>query len=130
MTVKLPGLAIRFPFASMIVEGKKTIETRTYPIPEKYIGQKIWVIETGNSNAGRSKIIGWVIFDESFAYSSESKFRKDVRKHHVVQNGDWDWTPAKKKWGWPVRKYGKLPTPGYPSKRVGIKFTTGLEVEI
>lgn len=42
----LCGINIQFPISQLIVDGSKTIETRTYPIPDHYIGKEMILIET------------------------------------------------------------------------------------
>lgn len=41
MNPKIPVLAVRQPWAGLIESGIKTIEVRSYPAPQKYIGRKI-----------------------------------------------------------------------------------------
>ena len=45
-TVMLPGINIQAPWAEAIVSGRKLIETRFYPMPRKWIGQPLAIIET------------------------------------------------------------------------------------
>ena len=46
----LPAINIQFPISELILSGKKTIETRTYALPEKYIERDLYLIETPGSN--------------------------------------------------------------------------------
>lgn len=48
--VPIPALTVRQPWASLIVEGVKRVETRTRPCPAKYIGQRV-AIHAGASTA-------------------------------------------------------------------------------
>lgn len=43
----LPALSIRQPWARAIVEGVKDVENRSWPCPEKYIGQSVFVHASG-----------------------------------------------------------------------------------
>ena len=45
-TVTLPGINIQAPWAEAIVSGRKVIETRFYPMPRKWVGQPLAIIET------------------------------------------------------------------------------------
>jgi hypothetical protein len=118
------GINIQFPISKLILSGEKTIETRTYPIPEKYIGKEMLMIETpGKVGKFRARIVAIIKFEDSFQYTNKWEFYKDQSRHKVTQNSTWAWTRAKKKWGWPVRVVKKLKMPIAITKRIGIKYT-------
>jgi len=48
----MKALSYKHPWASLIVEGIKPIENRTWPCPKKYIGQRILVHASGNPVKG------------------------------------------------------------------------------
>lgn len=123
------GINIQWPISQLIMSGQKTVETRTYPIPKKYIGQLMLVIETpGKSNSFSARICGIIVFDESFKYSSKKHFESDIGRHFVESDSPWAWN-KKEKWGWPIlsvqlfEKYKPAP----PKK--GIKFTTNIRID-
>ena len=39
----LPTISVRQPWARAIIEGVKDVENRTWPCPEKYIGQTVFI---------------------------------------------------------------------------------------
>lgn len=96
-----PGLNIRYPWSQLILSGKKTVETRNYPIPEKYLGKLLCIIETGNSKP--SKIVGLVRFSSTFKYNTFEQWEKDYVKHLVPANdNDFRFSLEKEKWGWNI----------------------------
>ena len=50
------GLEMQAPWAEELLSGRKTIETRTYPLPESLIDKKIWIIESKEGTAGKSSV--------------------------------------------------------------------------
>ncbi len=101
---KLPGLNIQAPWARLLIEGKKTIETRTYPLPEKYRGQDLWLIETpGQLWKFKARVIGVIRFSRSKLYSSSAEFYDDSDQHLIEPaNKSFNWIPSKSKFGWIV----------------------------
>jgi hypothetical protein len=117
------GINIQWPISQLILSGEKTIETRTYPIPKKYIGKKMLLIETpGKTGTFKSRIAGIIKFEDSFCYQSKEEFLRDVNRHFVGEDSDWAWT-NKKKWGWPVTLIRRFAKPIPLKKRIGIRFT-------
>src|SRR4029450_4821616 len=58
--VTLPGINIQVPWAEAILSGQKVIETRFYPLPGKWVGQPLAVIETpGRARGFKSHIAGF-----------------------------------------------------------------------
>ncbi len=124
MSKSIPGLNIQWPWSELLISGKKTVETRSYPIPEKYIGQELAVIETpgpkGKKLAGieKARIIGTITFKESYQYKSKSHWLKEKGKH-LVNSDDplYNYKSDKQKWAWvvdsykPISPYLPAPTP-------------------
>lgn len=113
----LPGLNLQAPWTQWILEGRKTVETRFYPLPKKYVGKEMLIIETpGKTGKFKARIVGIVVFGEPFQYQSKKEFYADRARHLVdtaSPNFTWESGKGKKKWGWPVgktrRMYIKLP---------------------
>ena len=125
----LTGINIQYPISELIVNGVKTIETRTYPIPKEYIGKEMVIIETpGKLGKFKARMIGLVMFGESFEYGSADEFYKDTGKHCVEKESVWKWVDGVKKYGWPVVKVEKLEKVRPAPKKKGIKFTRGIRV--
>ena len=76
----IPGVNIQWPWSELLLTGKKSVETRSYPLPEKYLGQWLAVIETpgphGKREAGidKARITGKIMFSESFQYPTLSEW--------------------------------------------------------
>lgn len=125
-----PGLNIQFPISQLIINGIKTVETRTYPIPNKFIGAKIAIIETpGKSGGFTARVIGTVIFGPSFVYETEEDFYLDQERHFVGRESKWAWAGKKKKWGWPVLAIKKFDTPAPAPKKRGIMYSKNIPLE-
>lgn len=122
------GINIQWPISQLILNGKKTIETRTYPIPKKYIGKNMLLIETpGKMGKFNARIAGIIKFEDSFCYKSKKDFLRDVSQHFVDEDSNWAWTD-KTKWGWPVTLVKRFAKPIPINKRIGIRFTKDLYV--
>jgi hypothetical protein len=123
------GINIQYPISQLILSGEKTIETRTYPIPEKYLGQDMLMIETpGKTGKFKSRIVAIIRFDECFHYKNSKEFYKDTKRHCVTPDSAWAWTDEKPKWGWSL-KIKKIKTSILCSKKIGIRYTTNLIIK-
>ena len=123
------GLNIQFPISRLILGGGKTVETRTYPIPAKYLGQELLIIETpGKEGNFKSRLVGSVIFNHCFKYLSESKFYADSKRHFVTPDSQWKWTDQKPKWGWEILKINRFEQPIPAPQRRGIIYTTNISI--
>jgi len=127
---KIPGLNIQYPWTEFLLSGKKTIETRTYPIPRKYIGIELAMIETpakipsDANNPKTARIVGTIVFGEPFKYQSIRDWKNDCDKH-LVESGhqQFSWKERQGEvWGWPVLKFTRLKTPRPRPRVKGIVF--------
>lgn len=57
------------PYATAIVEGYKTIETRTRNMLGKFVGQLVFVIKTSDNKP--SEIVGWVRIKDAKYHTAE-----------------------------------------------------------
>lgn len=122
------GLNIQYPISTLILSGEKTIETRTYPIPERLINVELAIIETpGKKGAFKSRIVGTIIFSSCFKYNSKNDFYKDYKNHFVSEDSVWAWK-NKSKWGWVIKEVKKFKKPKSLSKRIGIIYTKDIEI--
>jgi hypothetical protein len=116
------GLELQLPFSELLLNGKKTIETRSYELPRKLLYKHILIIESDpgkdgvsalgswcrntvgltadeaaamqmNDQAG-ARILGSVVFSECFEYACEEDWRSDVDKHLVPAGSAYDWPPS------------------------------------
>lgn len=123
------GVNIQYPISKDIVSGKKNIETRTYSIPESYLGCEMLLIETpGKSGDFKSRIIAIIKFTDCFLYKNKKQFYADVHNHLVTPESPWAWKD-KSKWGWRVEVVKKIIPPIEVTRRKGIVFTKGLKIE-
>ena len=102
---QIPGLNIQWPWSELLLNGRKTEETRTYALPARYEGVELAVIETpgqtGKVNgASRARIIGTITFNKSFAYLSKKKWIEDFDRHQITPSDPlFGWRPDKTKYG-------------------------------
>ena len=117
------GLELQYPWAGLVVDGKKSIETRSYALPPSLIGKKIMIIESRSGQAGVSslancislshteneggnKIIGWCVFSSIKQYTTEKAFRAEENQHLVSQDSGYGWKEGVTKTihGWVVEE--------------------------
>jgi hypothetical protein len=130
-TVALPGINIQAPWAEALVSGRKMIETRFYPMPSKWVGQPLAIIETpGKARQFHRRIAGLVLFAPSWCYADKAAFARD-RARHLVDPDDrlFGWREdGKPKWAWPVQwieAYQQALPPGF---RAGIRYARAVEI--
>lgn len=77
------GLEMKEPWASMVLDGQKTIETRTYSLPEELVGRPLVLLATaadsgsaGSSGlsdecpAGAASVVGLITFGSVMQWES------------------------------------------------------------
>lgn len=117
------GLEMQEPWAALLTNGTKTIETRAYNIPKALVGKKIDILESKRGKEGFSSLpnvmvgeecnqaikrIGWCIFDRVIVYRYKAKFDADEGKHLVKPESNYGWRDdTKVVYGWVVSKCGK-----------------------
>jgi hypothetical protein len=123
------GINIQWPISQKILDGLKTVETRTYPLPAKHVGKEIILIDTpGPTGQFKSRSVAILVFSGCFLYENERHFRRDFERHQVEPCSAWDWKNDKDKWGWviqsvrPIKSNFKI-----PAKR-GIVFCSNIKV--
>jgi len=123
------GLNIQYPISQLILEGKKIIETRTYPLPQKYLGKELVIIETpGKDGDFESRIVGIIKFDECFKYRNKEEFYGDKTKHFVLPDSPWRWSDRKPKWGWKISYLRVFKHPKIAPKKKGIVYTKDIKI--
>jgi hypothetical protein len=91
------------PYTDMILDGRKTIETRRSRSLDSYIGDKVGLIRTGKGDA---KLVGYVTLGQPKEYDNYDEFNRD-RKQHRVPKG----SPEDKRghsFGYPIRSKKKV----------------------
>ena len=93
-----PGINIQWPISRDILSGKKSIETRTYPIPEKYLRKEMLLIETPGPHGNfKARIMAIIKFIDCFEYKNKREFYMDYKRHLIDENSHWAWK-KKAKW--------------------------------
>ncbi len=134
MPKTLVGLHVQWPWSEYLLNGRKTIETRSYQLPKKYYGQELALIETPGRDGKKAgikeaRIVGTIVFKGSFEYPTKAAWAKDNNKHLVV-DGDprFGWNEKKKRWAWEVQAIRRLKTPKACPKRRGIIFAKACKI--
>ena len=130
-TVTLPGINIQAPWAQAIVSEHKVIETRFYPMPRKWVGQTLAIIETpGRARNFQRRIAGLVIFAPSWCYVDKVAFARDRAKHLVDPDDQlFGWRQdGKPKWAWPVQWVEVYQQPLPPGFRAGMRYARAVEI--
>lgn len=124
-----PGINIQWPISKEILAGNKTVETRTYPLPAKYVGKELVMIETpGSKGDFLARGVALITFGPSYKYVSKKHFETEVALHLVNQESKWAWG-AKPKWAWPILNVQLLKVKTIPERR-GIVFTRNITVNL
>lgn len=105
-------ISIREPYDDWILSGRKTIETRTMRMPEKYLNQPIGIYVPE-----KRKIVGTIEVVGQVTYPNVEKFRADYDKHLVAPGSAYDIKPGGKKVGLLLR-FPKRIAPKSPRGRV------------
>jgi hypothetical protein len=122
------GINIQAPISQLILNGKKTVETRTYPIPGKYLNQEMLLIETpGKSGGFKARIIGIIKFTNCFQYGNKKEFYSQANKHCVTSDSIWAWAEGEK-WGWDVEVIKRIDPVLDAPKIKGIKYTLNIQI--
>lgn len=118
------GINIQAPWSSLLINGSKSVETRSYPLPKKYEGVPLALIETpGNNRKFKSRIIGTITFSHCFQYENENDWNNDYNRHKVPASSSlYGWENNKPKYGWVVSHITKFTQPLDAPKKRGIVF--------
>lgn len=128
--ISLTGLNVQAPWSELLITGKKTIETRRYPLPERLKNIPLAVIETpGKRKDFKARIIGVITFVDSKEYQTKKSWIKDKELHLVEQDDrKFGFKEGEKKFGWIVGKFCRLDVPLNPPQLRGIIFARGCEI--
>jgi hypothetical protein len=122
------GINIQIPWSRFLINGDKSVETRSYPLPQKHEGVELALIETpGKYGRFKSHIIGTITFSHSFQYPDKQAWIDDYNRHKVEEGDEFcDWNENKKKYGWVVASIKKFDHHIPVSKNRGIVFATSV----
>lgn len=126
----MTGLNVQIPWSRFLIDGCKSVETRSYPLPTKYEGVELALIETpGKYGDFKSRIIGTITFSHSFQYPDKQSWKDDYNRHKVEDDEFFNWND-KPKYGWVVSNFSKFDKPIDAPKRKGIIFTKNCQVPV
>jgi hypothetical protein len=134
----MTGINIQTPWSELLINGVKSVETRTYPLPEKYMGEELALIETpGRYGRFKARIIGTITFSHSFKYPDQKAWQDDYNRHCVakddplyrwIDNDPFFAAGSKPKYGWVVSQVTKFDESLDISGKRGIIFTNNLKL--
>ena len=118
------GLNVQSPWSTLLINGQKSVETRSYRLPQRLEGVELALIETpGKRGKFKSRIIGIITFSESFRYKDKNEWTNDYHRHRVDENDDdYGWKYYKSKYGWVVSNVEKFEKPFDPPAKRGIIY--------
>ena len=123
----LRSLNVRWPFASLLRSGLKTVELRTYPLASRFQpGEWPWLAQTRGTcrklaasafrqdlgpalmtllgpDPRATRAIAIVRFGEVQAYDDVDSFRRDRARHLVAPGSRFEWTGKRALYYWKVR---------------------------
>jgi len=117
------GLNIQAPWSTLLINGQKTVETRSYALPQRLEGVELALIETpGKSAKFKSRIIGTITFSSCVQYLSKEQWHDDNNRHRVDINDRLYGWKDKPKFGWIVKSVKKFENPVDPPTKRGIIY--------
>ena len=119
------ALEMQAPWARRLLDGDKTVETRSYPLPAGLVGRSIEVLESKPGEDGVSSlgdtvealcaglsVVGRVTFTNSEAYSSRDAWAADESRHLVSPTSEgYGWKGPKSVFAWTVGDVTSYPKP-------------------
>lgn len=124
--VDLPGLNVQEPWASLLVSGRKVVETRTYACSIQYLNRPIGIVATQRASSPKSALVGIVRIVESFSFPDVCAFRADEGEHLVEEGSVYDWKDGKPKWGWRIEVLAEVEPGSVELTRRGIVWTKNI----
>ena len=120
------GLEMQSPWAGLLLEGKKTIETRAYDLPPALLGRRIDILQSNKGGTVSSlgnvvsidetedeaviKRVGACTFTKVIQYTDKESFEADEAAHRVKRGSSFGWKEGITKviYGWVVgESFGK-----------------------
>ncbi len=113
------------PYTQMILDGKKTIETRQTNSLDPYVGDQVGIIRTGQ---GPAKLVGRMKIGKPKQYENAEQFDKDRSRHKVPKGSKED--KKGKSYGYPLSnvkrtKEKKVTSRGYVARDIGKSLIEG-----
>ena len=124
------GLNVQIPWSTLLINEWKSVETRSYPLPQKYEGVELYLVETpGKYGRFKARAIGTITFSHSFKYPDKQSWIDDYNRHKVEEGDEFfGWNENKSKYGWVVCSVKKFEHAVDINQKRGIIFTTNLDI--
>ena len=137
------ALEMQSPWSKRLLNGEKTVETRSYALPAGLLGRPIEVMESQPGRDGVSalgdtveaffpglSVLGRVVFKSSEAYTSQEAWARDEPRHLVPPSSvAYGWRPPPRSvYGWTVGEVTTYPKPR-AVRRMQRAFRSLFEVE-
>ena len=119
-------LEVQAPFSRLILSGEKSIETRSYQLPEDLLHTSIVLCESAPGLDGVSGLsdsviksqaglllIGEIHVSHSKEYTSQKEWDEDREWHQVPSDSAYEWTPTEigRRYGWYIQRVTVYPEP-------------------
>jgi hypothetical protein len=96
---------IRTPDDMLLLNGKKTIETATFSLPERFTNIPLYI-----QNEKR-ELRGVIVFSGSKRYNTLEEFTEDNHRHLVSPSSKFHFNNRVRTYGWIVSKVEKFDNP-------------------
>ena len=142
------GLEMQSPWARLLMEKRKTIETRAYDLPQGLVGKRIEILQSkqGSLVSSLGNIVpmteeplvarvGWCTFTNVIRYETAEPFDADQDAHWVTRGSDfYPFKKGKKAtvYGWVVGAVGSYTneTPIIPLKAIVRRYRSLFELQV
>lgn len=111
------------------MSGEKTIETRRYNLPSKYLGKPLAIIETPGpngkklGNVQKASIIGVMTISSTYEYKTEAHWKREYKLHKVpINDPQYKFEVGIARWAWTVTDLIILSEPCPAPLKRGIIF--------
>jgi hypothetical protein len=95
------------PFTDMIMDGRKTIETRNSRSLDSVVGKRVGIVRTG---VGPAILVGYADVGSPIFYGDAKEFDLDWRRHRVGPESPF-YIGQEGKWGYPLSNTERLKKP-------------------
>lgn len=116
------ALEVQQPWVDLLLDCRKTVETRRYPFPPWLIGKRLVILQSGPGTSGisavpdevwpadpRYTLPGYIVVGECIRYATRSAWEADAQRHCVPIDdvGAYGWRDDLELYGWAVTSAGR-----------------------
>ena len=108
-------IEVQLPWSMVVLQRKKSVETRTYPYPANLIGKRVFILQTQKGATGVSglpdqiqaddpnlEVVGECVVNECVLYPTRRSWDLDYTRHKVPLDNPYGWSTKKDFFGWVV----------------------------